>query len=65
MYGQCMDSNVQRSFPLPDFYSIAKKVHTRTSTILKEMHRQNNPSVSEQSSAVAGRVIYSVIQQLT
>lgn len=63
MYGQCMDSNFQRSFPLPDVYSIAKKC--TPATILKEMHRQNNPAVSEQSSAVAGGVIYAVCQQLT
>lgn len=47
------------------FTQLQKKVHTRTSTILKETHRQNIPAVSEQSSAVAGRVIYAVIQQLT
>lgn len=47
------------------FTQFQKKVHTRTSTILKEMQRQSNPAVSEQSSAVAGREIYAACQQLT
>lgn len=68
MYSQCMDSNFQRSPPLTPprcLLNSKKKVHTRTSTILKEMQRQSNPAVSEQSSAVAGRVIYAACQQLT